>query len=73
MGHELVIMPGEVIALPRFLWSESSTGMVIRELLRKRRSSFAYCRFCRPLTPPEYRWELDVGMGCAARWRGVIY
>ncbi|GAB2855024.1 hypothetical protein GCM10027026_00810 [Myroides odoratimimus subsp. xuanwuensis] len=46
---------------------------VIAALLKRRRARFRYCRYCRRLTPPEERLEVDVCYGCGSTWRGVIY
>ena len=73
LGHQLVLVPGETATLSRTGWSASETRGVVGQLLRKRRSSFSYCRYCRSLTPPELRTERDVCMDCASRWHGVIY
>jgi hypothetical protein len=45
---------------------------VVADFLRRRRSSFRYCRYCRVLTPPEDRLESDVCYGCGGRWRGFV-
>jgi hypothetical protein len=46
---------------------------VVTDVLRRRRGTFRYCRYCRRLTPPEERLEPDVCYGCGTAWRGVIY
>jgi len=45
---------------------------MVGELLKRRRSGFRYCRYCRQVTPPELR-DGDSCMGCASRWEGVVY
>ena len=47
---------------------ESAPG-VVTDLLRRRRSTFRYCRYCRSLTPPEGRVAADVCAACA----GVVF
>ena len=46
---------------------------VVAEALKKRRSAFRYCRYCRRQTPPEGRNLPDVCFGCATMWLGHIY
>jgi hypothetical protein len=46
---------------------------VVANLLKRRRSKFRYCRYCRQLTAPEQRSERDVCYGCSSTWQGVIY
>ena len=46
---------------------------VVRRLLRARRRTFRYCRYCWTSTPPELRVQPDVCQGCATRWWGVVY
>jgi hypothetical protein len=54
----------------QLLWTAPA---VVADFLRRRRSSFRYCRYCRVLTPPEDRLESDVCYGCGGAWRGVVY
>lgn len=46
---------------------------VIREFLKRRRSGFRYCRYCRQITPPELRIASDCCMTCATIHQGVVY
>lgn len=45
----------------------------VARLLKARRSTFHYCRYCRVLTPPELRLDVDTCYGCASTWQGVVY
>jgi len=38
-----------------------------------RRRTFRWCRYCRQPTPPEYRHEGDICMGCAESVLGVVH
>ena len=71
-GHRLVYVPGrtENVSLRD---APDEIRSTVGQLLKARRSSFRYCRFCRSLTPPEYRHEPDVCMGCSERWLGVTH
>jgi hypothetical protein len=44
----------------------------VRDLLRRRRSTFRYCRYCRRVTPAELRIG-DSCMECATAWEGIVY
>lgn len=46
---------------------------VVENLLRRRRRSFRYCRYCRRQTGPENRLSDDCCHACASVWRGVVY
>jgi hypothetical protein len=46
---------------------------VVAALLKRRRSGFRYCRYCRSLTPPEERYAPDVCYGCAGAWLDIVY
>lgn len=46
---------------------------IVAHLLKRRRASFRYCRYCRRITPPEERLERDVCYGCGTAVRGIIY
>ena len=73
-GHRLVWRPdtdSELVPLTG-PWQETA-GQVVKTLLRRRRTSFRYCRYCRELTPPEHRLDADLCQGCATIWHGVIY
>lgn len=73
LGWQLALVPGETVTLPRVDWSAPRTAETVRRLLRKRRSSFTYCRYCRSLTPPELRFERDICNQCASRWLKVVF
>ncbi len=57
-------------ALPHGAEDEAPT--VVADLLRRRRSAFRYCPYCRDLTGPE-SWTEGACMGCAAKWLGVVF
>jgi len=46
---------------------------VVAEVLKRRRSKFRYCRYCRCLTPPEERLEANICYGCGTKWHGMVY
>ncbi|MFZ6182300.1 hypothetical protein [Nannocystis pusilla] len=46
---------------------------VIEAVAAERRASFAACRFCHRLTPPEWRFEPDVCSSCAEKHLGVVH
>ena len=72
LGHELTwqVQRREHIRTPDGL--EAGKNSVAR-LLKARRSTFHYCRYCRALTPPERRFAADVCHGCSSIWQGVVY
>ncbi|MFC5177883.1 hypothetical protein [Nocardioides taihuensis] len=45
----------------------------VDRIVRQRRRSFAWCRCCRGLTPPELTHERGYCMGCAAATQGTVY
>ena len=45
----------------------------IRRLSETRRRRYRKCRFCKEMTPPEYRFDPDVCMGCASSEFGIVY
>ena len=72
IGHGLEYRAGR----PQYLSvADLSTDgpSLVAKLLRRRRSSFRYCCFCRRSTPPETRFADDVCMACATGWYGVVY
>ncbi|GAA2147107.1 hypothetical protein GCM10009844_24000 [Nocardioides koreensis] len=71
-SHGLEYRPGLQRYLPSDEFGTRGPEM-IGELLRRRRRTFRYCRFCRGLTPPELRIDKDVCMGCGTEWYGVVY
>ena len=71
--HGLAYEPGSTRTVSFSEWDRSQTVAMIAGLLKKRRSTFRYCRYCRNLTPPELRTERDVCMGCAGVWQGVVF
>jgi hypothetical protein len=48
-------------------------AVAVKDILRRRRSTFRYCRYCRQLTPSEGRLSADVCYSCGTEWQGVIY
>lgn len=72
-ASELVFEPVTECRIPAAAFSDSDlVHTVVANLLRRRRSAFRYCPYCRELTPPEY-WHGAACMGCASRWHGVVY
>lgn len=47
--------------------------LVVADMLKRRRSKFRYCRYCRRFTAPEERLSADVCYGCGTQWQGIIY
>ena len=71
-GWDCAYEPGRTLRL--YLDSDpAAVQRAVAEALRLRRSTFRYCRYCRGLTPPEYRDEPDVCMGCSERWLGAVH
>ena len=68
----VTLVPSHLISLTRPL-DPAACEAVVKDLLRRRRSSLFFCRYCRVLTPPEYRQSAGVCMGCASDWLGVVY
>jgi hypothetical protein len=54
-------------------WNSTVVSDVVAYLLKRRRRTFRYCRYCKRQTPPELRAEIDVCMGCAGSVLGVVY
>jgi hypothetical protein len=71
--HTLVIRPHETRSMALSAAGSDGTKALVGELLRRRRASFSYCRFCRRLTPPESRIDRYTCMVCAARWLDVVF
>lgn len=45
----------------------------VAAVLKRRRSGFRYCRYCRRHVGPEERYAHDICFGCATDWLGVVY
>lgn len=69
---ELSLQPVDERTVPRGLEATDEVRSIVADLLRRRRSTFRYCRYCRDLTPPEY-WEEGACMSCSERWLGVVH
>ncbi|MBW9208630.1 hypothetical protein KV100_03110 [Mumia sp. zg.B21] len=65
-GHRLEVMPERRETIRRRGWDPELVADVVKNLLRRRRSSFRYCRYCFGLTPPEHLFKRDTCMGCAS-------
>lgn len=70
--HDLRYWPGRQQYIPRDEIATAETETAVRDLLRRRRSTFRYCRYCRQPTPPELQTG-DSCMGCASAWENVVY
>jgi hypothetical protein len=46
---------------------------IAQRLLRSRRRSFTWCRYCARQIPPEDRYSQNICHGCASIWYGVVY
>lgn len=46
---------------------------IVARLLKRRRSGFRYCRYCREIMAPERSFGDGLCQGCAGRWLGVVY
>jgi hypothetical protein len=46
---------------------------LLEEALKKRRSEFKDCQYCRNSFPPEHRHSEDVCHGCAEKYLGVVH
>ena len=73
MGFLFTLVPGETHRLGLQEWAAPETGELVARLVRKRRSSFAYCRYCRSLIGPESRHDRNLCTACASRWLRVVY
>ena len=71
--NALVLVPVNIAALADTCVLDASTPHVLNELLRKRRSTFRYCRYCRSLTPPEMREARNVCYPCAEMLHPRVY
>ena len=72
-GHSLVWRPspdGNTIPLGSRLLE--TAGPIVNAILKRRRQSFRYCRYCRQITAPENRIDADLCQGCASTWQGVV-
>jgi hypothetical protein len=72
LGHDLTWQVHRRESIPTLDGLEAAKAAVAR-ILKSRRSTFHYCRYCRTLTPPENRLATDVCYGCASVWQGVVY
>lgn len=70
--HGLTYWPDRQTYIAREAIQSPETETLVRDLLRRRRSAFRYCRYCRSPTPPELLVE-DSCMGCASTWEGIVY
>ena len=70
--HDLRYWPLDQRYIAREEIETAETETAVRDLLRRRRASFRYCRYCRRPTPPELLTG-DSCMGCAFAWDGVVY
>lgn len=70
--HTLVYRPAEQRYLAADELDTPTVEQLVRDLLRRRRSTFRYCRYCRRPTPPELRVE-DCCIECAGVWEGVVF
>ncbi len=74
VGSEMVVLePTDHRRVERDGHLLARADLVVKELLRKRRATFRYCRYCRALTAPEGRAESDVCYTCAMTWLGVVH
>lgn len=70
--HRLVLEPrGERLLTHAELRTPVAAAEVGR-LVRRRRASLRYCRYCRRSTPPEERLG-EACMACATRWEHVVF
>lgn len=72
-SHQLELVAASNVLVPTIEIFDSSTTLLVAELLKKRRSTFRYCRYCRTLTPPEGRASSDSCFGCESQVHHVIY
>lgn len=72
IGHQMMWQVHRREYVPTVDGGEAGKEALAR-LLKARRSSFRYCRYCRRVTPPEGRTEVDVCHGCASVWQGAVY
>lgn len=56
------VFPYDAVADPQEIES------VIDTIVQSRCESFAYCRYCRILTPPEFMEAADVCLECSEQW-----
>lgn len=70
--HDLVYQPAHQSYVSQFEVETPEVEQLVRSLLRRRRSGFRYCCYCRSPTPPELRVG-DSCMGCASAWEGVVF
>lgn len=70
--HDLVYWPAHQAYVPAPEVETPAVEQLVRGLLRRRRSGFRYCRYCRRVTPSELRVG-DSCMGCAGAWEGIVY
>ncbi|HKG49574.1 MAG TPA: hypothetical protein VKB14_03990 [Actinomycetales bacterium] len=71
--HGLTYRAVDRRSLPRRDFARAHPDRVIKDILRRRRSQFRYCRYCRALTPPELLTGAAECMSCAATYHGVVF
>jgi hypothetical protein len=74
VGHTLAWRPDfDGDAVPVGVRLLETAGPIVNAILKRRRQSFRYCRYCRRITAPEDRMDADLCHGCASIWQGVVY
>jgi hypothetical protein len=71
--HALTYRAVDRRSLARFDFVRAHPDLVIKDLLRRRRSQFRYCKYCRTLTPPEFLMDGVKCMSCAGTYHGVVF
>lgn len=70
--HDLVHDPHDQEYVAAGEIGSDHTEEVVRRILRRRRTTFRYCRYCLEPHGPEYRVG-DTCMACATAWQGMVY
>lgn len=71
-SYQLAIVPDDVVRVGLVDgWTDRAEHHV-SAILRRRRSTFRYCRYCRNITPPEQRDGRDYCYPCSETIRSVI-
>lgn len=70
---DLVMEAADAVTIDPATVTGSMFESLVKDLVRRRRRSFGWCRYCGGLFPPEHRLERDVCHGCGTEVFGVVY
>ena len=72
-SHGLTYRAVDRRVLPRVDFVRVHPDLVVKDILRRRRSRFRCCKYCRALIPPEFLMHGGECMSCATTYHGVVF